>query len=347
MELLLSELGVLTADAGPVAAFVAVLDIKTQIESLAALDDLNFEAAEAMLQASRSAFSLADAISDVGGTPGELAGLGRDLVDLLFETWLLVHHPVAREVCALLTLLEAEPDRPDRQPVVNDDIALRAPIRLDRLRLDRLTSLLRDPAAVLKAKYVNALATDDDAAAMADRLFPQVVQVLRALGVSCRYGFNPGDEPQLGDAAPLMKHALIIYAVDPLVNGDPEAGVVVALSPASRGDLGLVVSPFGALTSARQAGRWAVDLKFTAGVDVVAYGRHGLTLLARGVGRRLRHAICALGGTRLHLRRAERHAHRGRRSATAPRDLALRDAAIAGGGSGCVVVGLGHCPRRR
>ena len=281
MARLLAPLGVFTADAGPAAAFGALLDLKAQIETLAAQDDLSFEAAEAALQASRTAFTLADAITDVGGDSGAMAGIGRDLVDLLIETWLAVRHPLAREVLALLTLLEAEPDRPERPPLVNGNIALRGPIRLDRLRLDRLPDLLRDPVAVLKARYVNALATEADAAAMADRLFPQVVQVLRALGVSCRYGVKAGDEPQLGAAAPLMRHALIIYAVDPLLNGEAEAGVVLALSPAGKGDLGLVASPFGAVGLTAQFDRWAFESTLAGQFDLLAWGRHGLTVLAQ------------------------------------------------------------------
>src|ERR1051326_2792792 len=169
MERLMAQLGVFDADAAPPAAtFEALLDLKSQIEALAAQDDLDFEAAKTALQASRSAYALAGTISDVGGATGAIENFGRDLVDLLLETWLLTHHPVAREVAALLTLLEAEPDRPTRLSPVNGDIALRTPIRLDRLRLDRLPDLLRNPVAVLKAKYVNELATDAEAAAMAD-----------------------------------------------------------------------------------------------------------------------------------------------------------------------------------
>jgi 3-hydroxy-3-methylglutaryl CoA synthase len=53
MEGLLAELGVFTADTGHAAAFGPLLDLKTQIETLAAQDDLNFAQAQAALQASR------------------------------------------------------------------------------------------------------------------------------------------------------------------------------------------------------------------------------------------------------------------------------------------------------
>ena len=281
MQALLARLGVHDIDAtGPATAFAALLQLKNELETLASQDEVTLETVEAALQASRSAFALADAVADIGSPFGELEGFGRDLVDLLLSLWLARRHPVARQVCALLTLLETEEDRPERPALVRDDIVLRSPPRLDRIRLDRLPDLLRDPVAVLKTEYVNALATDADAAAMAERLFPRLGSLLRTLGVSCRYGFRPGDEALLGDAAALMQHALIVYAIDPLLNAETEAGVVLTLSPTSRGDLGLVVSPFGALNASKRFERWQFETGLTAEVDVVAWGHHGLTLLA-------------------------------------------------------------------
>jgi hypothetical protein len=74
---------------------------------------------------------------------------------------------------------------------------------------------------------------------------------------------------------------MVIYAVSGLRGPEPEAGVVVTLSPASRGDLGLVISPFGALTFTKRVGRWQLQTGVTGQVDTVAWGRHGLTLLAQ------------------------------------------------------------------
>ena len=84
-----------------------------------------------------------------------------------------------------------------------------------------------------------------------------------------------------GNAADLMRYALIIYAVDPLLNNKTETGVVLALSPASQGDLGLVVTPFGALSFKKQFERWAFESTLAGQVDVLAWGRQGLTLLAQ------------------------------------------------------------------
>src|SRR5262249_31719898 len=132
-----------------------------------------------------------------------------------------------------------------------------------------------------RAEYVNALATAKDADAMADKLFPRVLGLLRELGVPCRYGINPGDEAMLGDSAPLAAHSLVVYLDHPL-NGPTaaQAAAVFSTSWAERGALGLVVSPFGTIPTPRQAGPFELELALTAGVDALAYGRHGATLLA-------------------------------------------------------------------
>ena len=55
---------------------------------------------------------------------------------------------------------------------------------------------------------------------MADKLFPRLLRLLTALGIHCRYGFDPLDADFLGDAGPLVAHSLIIYADDALDGAD-------------------------------------------------------------------------------------------------------------------------------
>jgi hypothetical protein len=282
-EGMLTELGALpgTDTSSLSTAIAAVLDVKNQLEALAEQSSPSLGSIASVLDASLRAFDAIRKLSDAGGPMAQLAGFGRDLADLLVGAWLTVLHPIAHQVAVLLTLIELGPDQALTPVQLQGDQPVRLPYRIDRFHLDRLPALLRDPVAVLRAEYVNALATADDANAMADKLFPRVLGLLRELGVPCRYGINPGDEAMLGDSAPLMAHALAVYLDHPL-NGatDAEAGAVFSISSADRGDLGLVVSPFGTLTTTRQAGPFAIELKLTAGVDALAYGRHGLTLLA-------------------------------------------------------------------
>ena len=204
-------------------------------------------------------------------------------MEWLVTQWLATSHPIVHEIGVLLTLIQVEADQSYTNPQLVGTEVVRYPYRIERLHLDRIGSLLRDPVGLLRAAYVNALQTTADADAMADALFPKVATLLRSLGVSCRYGVNPGDETLLADSAPYMNHALIVYVTDPLLTRAEireEAGFVLSLSAADRGDLGFVVRPFGSLAASGSIGPFTVEANLTAGVGVFALGRHGFTLVA-------------------------------------------------------------------
>lgn len=163
---------------------------------------------------------------------------------------------------------------------MQDGKVLRSGFQMETFRFDQVGALIKDPLAALWTEYSNPLATVADANAMADKLFPRLLRVLRTLGVTCRYGFDPADAALLADSAPFVDHALIIYTSDLLNDADVEAGIILTISSADRGDLGFVFSPFGALTETWQAGAWSIELDVTADVQGFAVGRHGFTLLA-------------------------------------------------------------------
>jgi hypothetical protein len=283
MERLLASIGVRQANdeqAALINALRAVADLKTQVDQFMARPSPSLCDIAALLEVSDNAFTALRALKANGGSADAFKDLGQDLADFLFGNYLFLWHPLARDIAVLLTLIEPGDERPPRLPVVQDGQLLRELFYLDRFRLDRIVDLLRDPVATLRAEYGSSLATVDDANAIARKLFPRLVRVLRRLDVPCRYGFNPGDEEMLGDAAPLVEHAMIIYVEDVLAGAAAESGIVLNLSPADRGDLGLVVSPFGTLTFTKQVRNWTLEMALTAGIDLFAYGRHGLTLLA-------------------------------------------------------------------
>ncbi len=278
---LLAELGV-PPDANSNAllqSLSAIAELKDRIEALGAQQTPSFESIAAVLDAAADAFEALRKLEQQGPLAA-LEGLGRELVDLLLMAFLESRVPAARPAAALLTLLEPADERAGNAPVVENGRLVRDTYRLDRWHLDRLPALLKDPLTVLRAEYGNAMQTAADANAMADKLFPRLERLLRSLGVSCRYGFDPEDATFLGDAVPLMGHALIVYVDDPLYGAAAESGVVLSLSAAEQGDLGLVISPFGAIAVQGSAGPWQFAAELTAGVDVVAWGRHGVTLLA-------------------------------------------------------------------
>ena len=180
----------------------------------------------------------------------------------------------------LLTLLEPAERQPTPPVELSNGVAVRIPEAIDRFHLGRLADLLQDPVATLRGAYVNNLQTDDDAKAVGEKLFAPLVRLLTHLGVSCRYGIPRDDLPLLGETAPFISHVLVVYVDDELNGAEVEAGVLLAISPASRGDLGLVVVPFGSIATTRSPGSWTVNLQLSAGVQGTAYGRHGFTLLA-------------------------------------------------------------------
>jgi hypothetical protein len=280
---LLSEIGVESDAVGGdtlVTALSAIANLVEDARQLAAAPSPSFADIASVLQAVGTVFQSLRALSVAGSPAQQIETFGIDLVDLLVASYLRRAHPVARQVVALLTLLEPAETQPLQPPLVVNGVVVQSNFHIDRFHLDRISALLHDPVGTLRAAYVTPLVTVDDANAMADKLFPRIHDFLRTLGVACRYGFRPGDEPLLGDAAPIVDHALIVWVADQLMGATAEAGIVFTLSPAERGDLGLLASPFGTLQVKTQAGAWAIELDITAQVEGVAYGRHGVTLVA-------------------------------------------------------------------
>jgi hypothetical protein len=282
LDRLLAQIGATPPSGGDgfISAFATVVDLKNQIDQLAAQPSPSLTTIPALLDLARAAFAKVRSLGEIEGSTTALPGLGEDLVAFLVASYLDRSHPVTMSVAVLATLIDPANQTPIRMPRVEDDLIVREAFSLDRFRLDRVTDLVRDPMSALRDEYGNTLATSNDANATAAKLFPRLLRLLRELNVTCRYGFNPDHEELFGDSAPLLKHALIIYAEDLLAGAPAEAGVVLNLSSADRGDLGLVASPFGTLTFTKELGDWTFAASLTADVDVLAYGRHGLIFVA-------------------------------------------------------------------
>jgi hypothetical protein len=283
LDQLMASVGIPTADAARdelVESLTAIATLESQIDALLEKSSLSISDVASMLEVSRQAFEALRGLDNVLESPAAFAGLGQDLADRLITNYLFNWHPLLRSITALLGIQELAENIEPTAPIIREGELVRGSFAVDSFHFDRLGRLLRDPAVALRDEYGNSLATSADADAMADKLFPRLQRVLGELGLSCRYGFDPDDRPLLGDAAPFVDHALIIYADDMLAGAPAEAGIILTISAADRGDLGLVFSPFGTLTTTRQAGAWVIEISLTADVDVLAYGRHGLTLLA-------------------------------------------------------------------
>ncbi len=280
---LLAEIGAESDTAGGDALAKALEAIVTLLDDIDQLSDQaapSFSEIAGLLKAAQNAFDALRMLSESSGPASVLTDFGSDLIDFLLAAYLMGWHPLARQIAALLTLLDPAESQDYSPPAVNGNQLLRIPFRIDRFHGERISKLLQGPVGTLRDAYiVNDLLTVSDANASANKLFPRLLCVLQALGVSCRYGFTPGDEAMLGDAAPLVDHALLVYAADRHMGATAEAGAVFTFSSADRGDLGLLASPFGSLQLQTQQGAWAIELDCTAQVQGVAYGRQGLTLV--------------------------------------------------------------------
>jgi hypothetical protein len=271
----------LGGDDGMLSALQALADLRSQIDQVVTNQSESLAAIAALLKAADDLNAAARALGHSSGDA--YAGLGVDLVFLLTGEYLRIRHPLVRAIGVLLTVIQLAGQRPPAPAVVDGTRVVRRPFWLDRIRFDRFGPLLHDPVGVLRTEYLAGnLATVADANATADQLFPRVGGVLTELGVQWAYGLLEDDRPLLGDAAALVDHALVIHVPSALIGDAVDAGIVLTLASADRGDLGLVVSPFGALHASQEVGAWKIELALTADVQAFAIGRHGPTLLMHG-----------------------------------------------------------------
>jgi hypothetical protein len=268
------------ADAAPLVDLIAqVVELRKQITAVAAEDSPSFEAVTTVLDAADRAFTAIEALQADSIAPA-VRGLDETLIRLLVGARLAARFPLLYRLLELLTIIQPATDAPPTDAVLSGDDIVRMPVRIARIRPQRLVDLLQDPVKLLMAEYLNELATADQAATAGDRLFPRVANVLSELDVPWTYGLDPGQRPLLGDAAPLLDHALTVFLQERTQGAPADVGVLLVFSSADMGDLGLVASPFGAVSLTREVGDWAFLIEFTAGVEAIAYGHHGLTLVA-------------------------------------------------------------------
>lgn len=282
MGQMLSELGVVEGNVEELLGlFAQVQALHQQIKSLADTETVSLSSVQQALAIARQAMALLRSAGAASASFPGAPGLGQDLLAWLATEWLVWHRPLVRRLAGLLTLIDLSDEHEPTPGLMIGDVLVRYPTQLDRFQLDRLGALLRDPVALLRSTYVNALANDADAAEMANKLFPSLVQLLRILGVQASHGISELNATDYGEAADFMRHAMVVYAVDPLTVDGEGAGLAVAFSPANRGDLGLVVTPFGALSRDAHVGGWDLSLEAQTVLDAFAWGRQGFMLVPR------------------------------------------------------------------
>lgn len=284
LGLLLEQLGSAGDDAATqslATALDAVSGVVTDIEAAAAKSSPSFGDIRQLLEQSGTALAAIRSLYDAQHVTAGVTGMARDLIDLLVGMWVAGGAPVLYRVLILLCLVDSPEDIVPTQPVVVAGQTVRNPVSLPRFHPEHLSPLLQAPVAFLRSQYlVNDLTTDADANAMADKILPRVRGLLRVLGVLCKYGLRAEERPMLGPAVPFVDHALTVWVEQQMAGATEDAGFLFAISPQARGDLGLVITPFGTVQYQDTFGSWGVEVNFTAEVEALAIGRRGTVIAA-------------------------------------------------------------------
>lgn len=238
----------------------------------------------AALDAADQAFTTIRDISSIlgeGAQPSQFKQFGRDLISALTIAHIQGTTPLLYDLAVLFTIIDPGTAQPLSETIFDSAGNLvRVPQKRPKLRLDRIVDLIKSPDQLLKAEYVGAggLQTAADARHTANKLFPRLGTVLSTLGAKVAYGFKPDYGINLGDSDNLAAGMLTTW-IDLEGVEDSQIGATLSLSPADRGNLGLVVSPFGAAEFTQLLEGWKFSLNLAAGVDAFALGPDGLRLL--------------------------------------------------------------------
>ena len=269
-------------------------NLRTALKALdAALDGLpssppkNLNELSALLEAAEAAFNAVAALNDLLMTPPDprLKELGRDLLSFAVTTYLLLDHPVLYRALVVLTVIEPT----DIEIVVDPQDAqrlLRLPHRRPVFRPGQIPALIRDPLEVLQNEYLgprgtpsrdDPLNTKEDARQLSNKLFPRVAALLNQMGVAAAYGVKDyGQDFGTGGNDIAARTLTILLSSDVQPTVATMAGLGFALLSREEADLGLVVTPFGAISLSRFVGNWQLDATISAEVEGFAVGRRGL-----------------------------------------------------------------------
>jgi hypothetical protein len=289
LELLLADLGfdahAITATEQVAALAQAARDAVGALDQIQlppdSLDDLRgvLSATTSVRDAVHAASGLVEAFPATLSPPLDGARIAADTLNLLAVRYLTERLPIVGDLLALLGVIH--PRDPSELPVlqVASDTGeiVRFPPDTPIVELRRLGALLGDPVANLRDVYRQG-APAATARTVAARLFPLLEQLLDHLGGDF-YVLDPATlgADQLGQAGSTAALATGVarFALDPdLLPIDPanaEFGLVLTLSPADAGGLGIAVRPFGSLALATEVAGWDLEVVFAAAGGTVTF----------------------------------------------------------------------------
>ena len=248
--------------------------------SLDSLDDF-LQALDAVSQLYESLHQLRTLISETAIEPlPEFDQIGQDLSEFLTLFYLELAHPRLYDLCVLLTLIQPREAAPEIDPVFNQaNDLVRLPQQRSRLRLERLSDLLRNPVQLLKDEYFpsGTPKTAVQSQQVTDRLFPRLANLLNTLGFNSLYSIKPEYGLDFGEAGNSLAAGMLTSSFASKLD-NTEWGMTLALSSPEQGDLGLVIAPFGDVSYTHQSGEWIHEVGLNTAIGGFALGPHGLTL---------------------------------------------------------------------
>ncbi|HEY5968842.1 MAG TPA: DUF6603 domain-containing protein, partial [Chitinophagaceae bacterium] len=208
-----------------------------------------------------------------------LLAFGKDLLNILIVIYIRGKYPIAFHFLYLLTLVDFDPA--DLRTISRaDGKIIRHMCMMPKLKLGRIKDVFSKPEEYFKQYYFpNGLQTDTDALLAAHKLFPRFGHILNELGINTQMGFNTKSGMDVGVESNELAKGMFTAFFEPNYENINFA-VTLALSPASRANLGLVVIPFGNLTFSKIFEPWQFDFNLTTGIEGFALGPEGATLLA-------------------------------------------------------------------
>jgi len=203
-----------------------------------------------------------------------------DVVNCLIVHFIALRFPIFYHSAVLLTVIKGE----DRLAplTTNGEKTIRHSSIIPALHPKRIPKLISQPVALLTEEYFpNGLQTERDAITATNKLFPRVANLLNALGIKTVFGYNKNHGVEFTEHGDKIIAGMLTAFTDIDVGGqDLELAVSFSLSPANRGDLGLVVIPSGNFNFTQTLDKWLVQAKLSAGIEGFAIGKDDITLLA-------------------------------------------------------------------
>jgi hypothetical protein len=246
-----------------------------------------FSEFEKVLELAKSLFEKIEELNQVvenldfeGPEKERLGEFAKDALKYMISLYLAIKFPLLYHSSILFTLIRIE----DRiEPIANlDGKIIRHATAFPAFEPERLTDLLNNPVSLLKEEYFpNGLLTDKDAVNAANKLFPRIAGLLNKMGINTVLGYNKNYGIDFGEHGNRIIAGMLtaFFNIEP-EEQNSELGISLALSPASREDLGLVVIPSGNFNFSGTFARYLIHVKLTAGVDGFAIGREDVTILA-------------------------------------------------------------------